>query len=83
MGDKDISQDIPKEMPEGISKRTIAILLVIAIILSVTSTIVAVARTPQAEPVTEDSSNAQIKVSVAAPPVEEGTGIKVDVAEGE
>ncbi len=83
MRDKDIPQDIPKETSRDISKRTIAILLVIAIILSVTSTLIAVARTPQAEEVTEDSSGAQIKVSVAPPPVEEGAGIKVNVAEGE
>lgn len=72
-------KDIPKEPSKDISKRTIAILLVIAIILSVTSTFIAVARTPQAEEVIEDSAGAQIRVRVAPPPVNEGAQIKVNV----
>ena len=47
--------------------------------ISITSTFIAVARTPQAEEVTEDSASAQIRVNVVEPPDEEGSQIKVNV----
>lgn len=77
-------EDTPQEsISTDISRRTVAILLIIAVIISITSTIIAVARTPQAEPVTEDTASAQIRVNVVEPPEPVEAQIKVDVVEGE
>ena len=78
-------KDIPKEMPKGVSRRTIAILLIIAIIISVASTLMGVNVAYRAKSVapSKESAGAEISVSVAEPPVEEEAQIKVNVAEGE
>lgn len=80
-------EDISKEMPKDISKRTIAILLIVAIILSVTSTWIAVraAYKAKGEVVTEDSGSAQVSVNVVAPPesVQEEAQVSVNVVEKE
>ena len=72
---------IPKEISKDISKKTIAILLIIAIILSITSMLVAVARQPEVVEVTEDSATAEIRVNVVEPPKPVEAEIKVNVVE--
>ena len=77
-----MTKDIP-EPSKDISKRTIAILLVIAIIISVTSTFIAVAREPQVKMADEPTDSAEVRVTVLPPPVEVGAQIKVNVVEAE
>ena len=68
-------------MPTEISKRTIAMLLIVTIIIAVASMLFAVARTPEAEEVTEDSAGAEIRVNVVEPPEPVEAQVEVNVVE--
>ena len=74
-------KEILNEVPQDVSKRTIAILIIVAIILSVTSTLLAVAREPIIKEADTPTAGAEVKVRVIAPPepVEEGAEVKVNV----
>lgn len=72
-------------MTKDISKKTVALLVVLAIILSVFLTLMSLTSAPEGEPITEDSAGAQVRVVVVEPPepVEEGAQVKVNVIAGE
>jgi hypothetical protein len=68
-------------MAKDISKKTVALLVVLAIILSVFLTLMNLGDSaPEAEPITEDSAGAQVTV-VVVEPVEEGAQVQVNVVE--
>ena len=69
-------------MAKDISKKTVALLVVLAIILSVFLTLINLTSSPDVEPITEDSAGAQVRVIVVEP-VEEGAQVQVNVVEGE
>lgn len=73
-------------MPADISKRTVAILLIVAIILSVTSTLLAVNAANKAKEeviVNEDIASAQVSLIVSPPPADkEGAQVSLNVVEG-
>lgn len=70
-------------MGRDISKKMIALLLVLAIILSASLTLISLTSAqPKAEPVTENTQGAEIRVRVVEPPEPVEAQIKVKVVEG-
>jgi hypothetical protein len=70
-------------MAKDISKKTVALLVVLAIILSVFLTLINLTSAPEVEPITEDSAGAEIRVVVVEPAEPIEAQIQVNVVEGE
>ena len=85
MKEENNPKEVSKEVSQSgdISKRTIAILLILAIIVSVTSTLIVMGSAPKVRIDDKPTAGAEVKVKVVEPPepVIEDAQVKVNVVE--